>query len=518
MIYPFLIKKLLLEDHYDAVIRHHKHLYWAAITKANEFYVGGANSSSALEAILAYADKYKKCPQGILALTSFVAAEGTAYGIIGKSSAGLEAELLEVEQFPLEQVTPDIDQLILEVVTQVRDEFHIQAYNVARGIASGNAIAEWKNKVKREWVGRKDAREWFNARMLHDLEDEIPQAAGLLHEQSAVWMEYIRRNFRDTAAERRCDTGFAHIDNAVTIGFDHLRFVGIAGESSHGKSLMLNTLVYNWLRKGKNILYISMEHKPENIWAKLAFLHGDYFAKRFKLPAFRDWLLGNKSPNAIVQQDWDNLEILRADIQERGGLKGKLDLQNALRTWPEIVSHLETNFANIPYDILVVDYLESLDMPGDARNRDSEFKALIKAACALSQTFAEGRGLVVVTPMPINKEGAKAAAAYDPANDNKPFSLQAVRGASEFGYTLDLGIGVYSSDDLKDQNSMQVFAIKVREGRSIHTKTFKVNPDNQMLKEQFADTDALEEFQTKAMNAFVEEVVYEEQEITTQDV
>jgi hypothetical protein len=144
---------------------------------------------------------------------------------------------------------------------------------------------------------------------------------------------------------------------------------------------------------------------------------------------------------------------------------------------------------------------------------------LIKSACALSQTFAEHRGLIVVTPMPINKEGAKGAAAFDPANDNKPFSLQAVRGASEFGYTLDLGIGVYSSDDLKDENKMQVFGIKVREGRSIHTKTFTVNPLNQMLTE-FSAITALEDFQMKAMNAVAAEeaTVFEEQVITTEDI
>ena len=466
--YEFLINKFLGEDCHEAVVKNRQVLAWPARTKAES---KGEGQSNLLTAILAYDAEYGKTPPGNQALLDFVTADGVKLGI--HSTQGFEQELELLGQYPLDMVTPEVDQLIRETVKSTRVDFYLEEAATYRVIISGGLETR-----KRKWQGPDDAWEYLTThRATYDLQIEDARLAGLLHEHTADVMDHLRSAFLETAEDRRFLTGLPCLDENVVIGLDGLKYIGIAGQLGHGKSLLLNTLTYNFLKAGKNVLYISLETETVEIWSKLAFLHADYFEKQFQLPSLQNFLLGNKAK--VKPEDWANVEILRQDIMERGGLPGKLDVQS-FRTWDEIKEHANNNHKTNHFSILIIDYLEHLELPDEGKWQDAEFKKLIKSAHSFTKTFDDHRGIVLITPVAMTKQAADAAV-YDDKFPEKPFGITAVRGATQFPYSLDLCIGIHSDDNLKAKSEMLVFGLKVRQGTDIPLTICKVRPMNKLL-------------------------------------
>jgi hypothetical protein len=453
-----LIKELCRVDHYQDVIKHKKNLKWASeIFDASK----GGNDFDLMKLFLVYTEKFSKTPPDIKAFRDFISTE--------QLSEGSLVTLDKISSLTDENSSQDIEYLVDAFVKHVRNIFHITNYQKAAANVEGKTVDFVKN--------------WLHKRWTLDLPDEGPRAAGLLEDNTLAVYNYVAKNFKEDAEENTLETGFPSIDNNVILGFGQLSYVGIAGQSGHGKTMLLNTLVYNWLRAGKNILYNSLEHSPENIWTKITFLHSEYYREHFKLPPFNYWRMGKKAPIPISSEDWDHFRMIREDAEDRGGLKGHLDVQG-FRTWDEINSHAKMNHGRLKYHAIVIDYLEHLDLPGDARFAEAEYKKLIKSAATMSRTFDNNRGIVVVTPLPINKAAAEGAGEFNHENPEQPFGLTGIRGLSQINYDMDLILGVHSDDAMKLDGEMVVFGLKAREGLQVPITLCKVNLSNFLVGER----------------------------------
>lgn len=132
-------------------------------------------------------------------------------------------------------------------------------------------------------------------------------------------------------------------------------------------------------------------------------------------------------------EDHRHMLTLLKDIKTRRNLPGLLDCQQ-MYDWETIKDYLTVNHRRNKYDILVVDYIGRLEVPGDAKYRDKAVGAMITDAQRLTREFDENKGIVILTPIQVNREGNKRAKA---AEEGAPrYDLNAIAQNSESGYLL----------------------------------------------------------------------------------
>jgi hypothetical protein len=160
------------------------------------------------------------------------------------------------------------------------------------------------------------------------------------------------------------------------------------------------------------------------------------------------------------------------DIKERRNLPGLLEVQT-FRDWETIKGHLQTNQKRNRYDILVVDYLARLDVPGDARFRDQQIKAIVHDAQKLTREYDECRGLILLTPIQVNREAHKAALKAEEGESR--YNINAISSISEYQHDMDLILSVWSSDDMKEGGELEVQCLKKRKGQQPRTQTLVID-------------------------------------------
>jgi archaellum biogenesis ATPase FlaH len=264
---------------------------------------------------------------------------------------------------------------------------------------------------------------------------------------------------RDTIRER-VYTGFKHIDSVVTIGpKQSVKYIGILGFSNHGKSMVLRQMAYNMAVSGKRILYVPREDSPKNTWQQLSFLHA-WTRPDLDIPNVNVW---RNQPEKVTAQQQDNLLALVDDIKSGDKVPGEIVVKS-LGKWTDIVAELQNGHNNLPYDVLMIDYLSHLETE-NSRNNDihEEIRKYFKQAQALCQDYQGGRGLVIVTPLQAGKTPMAAAA----AQEGDDWGVYSDLGAVDF-YTgacrdMDLVLGVWQKDALKHSAMLKIHCLKSRE-------------------------------------------------------
>lgn len=242
----------------------------------------------------------------------------------------------------------DTDTLFLETFEHLRGAFHAfwgQTYGLT---ASWNK--SYKLKDGTEARGPNAARDWLRAKWEKlDFDPDAPKVEGPLHENTSAIESLIDR-LSDKVQNGQMPVGFDFIDTRVVIGKSANRFVGIIGKSKDGKTTFLNTIVYNWLKLGKNVLYITMERDPEVVMTKFALLHSEHSDYAFRLPSWEEF-----SKGMAGEEDRENLTSVLADIKARRNLPGLLDVHRVFE-WDGIRGLLAAG----THDALVVDYVGKL--------------------------------------------------------------------------------------------------------------------------------------------------------------
>ena len=467
-----LVYRLLQEDHHEAISKRRNDLKWAANCLKRE----DSEYYKILDVILAYDEQNGQCPPNKKAIDEF-AKTSEDHALRMEWSETIRAalkDLNDIDETRRKAIT-DLNILIDRVVKDARIQFYLFAANYLEGIVLAGPTKK-VGKFK-DPSGCDDAKAAFRKLMASDLKSEASAPAGILHEHVDEIAATLDEKLQPQDTSGRIKIGFPHVDNSIIIGKKKLRFVGILGMSGDGKTTILNTIVYNILCGGHNVLYVSLEHDPQEIWEFMAFLHSSHDDYDFRLPPLTDWELANdpESGKKVTRRDKDNMGRILIDIRGRRNLPGLLDVQQ-FRDWESIVAHLETNHKEKRYDVLVIDYIARLDVAGDSRFRDQQIKNIIHRAQSLTRSFDENRGLVLISPMQVNRQGNKAANAAEESGTR--YDLNSISNFSEYQHDMDYIFSVWSDGDMKDRNELEMQTIKVRKGKKPPVALLKIDANS----------------------------------------
>ena len=468
-----LVYRLLKENLHDVISKRRQDLKWAANCLKlddNAFY-------TVLDLILRYDEKHGQCPPTRKALLEFAQTSDDFDANRCEFLRGTLEELKEIQEVRL-KVVRDPNVLIDTVIKDARNQFFLFAAQFVTDIVSqGPSPKDATTGKKKHPSGCDDAKSEFYKLMARDLKSVAAVEAGLLHEHAEAIALSLDAKLQSEDSSGRMKLGFPHVDNNVVIGKRNLRFIGIMGMSGDGKTTVLNTIVYNLLCGGHNVLYVSLEHDPKEIWEFMAFLHSSHEDYDFEPPPLNDWELAAdpESGKQVTAQDIENMGWVLRDIRDRRNLPGLLDVQ-LLRDWESIVAHLETNHAENRYDVLVIDYIARLDVPGDPRFRDQAIKGIIHKAQSLTRSFDGNRGLVLISPMQVNRQGHKQANAAE--QGEMRYDINAIANFSEYQHDMDYIFSVFSDEQMKRDFEVAMETIKCRKGRKPPMAILKIDPNS----------------------------------------
>jgi KaiC/GvpD/RAD55 family RecA-like ATPase len=468
-----LVYRLLQENHHEAISKRRNDLKWAAACMKrddSEYY-------KALAAILAYDEQHGQCPPNKKAICEFVSSSEDPELRLGAET--ILAALKDLNNIEAGRVkaNSDINVLVENVIKDARIQFYLFVADYFAQVVLAGPTKKSPKTGKGDPSGCDDAKTVFYKLMAGDLKSEASAPAGILHEHVEEIAATLDEKLQPRDTSGRIKIGFPHVDNNIIIGKKNLRFIGIMGMSGDGKTTVANTVVYNMLCGGHNVLYVSLEHDPEEIWQFMAFLHSSHEDYDFRLPPLTDWELANdpESGKKVTQRDKENMGRILIDIRDRRNLPGLLDVQQ-FRNWESIVAHLETNYKEKRYDVLVIDYIARLDVEGDARFRDQQIKNIIHKAQSLTRTFDENRGLVLISPMQVNRQGNKAANAAE--EGEMRYDINAISNFSEYQHDMDYIFSVWSNDDMKERHELEMQTIKIRKGKRPPLALLKIDANS----------------------------------------
>ena len=352
----------------------------------------------------------------------------------------------------------DNDVLFATLLTTTREKWLSLGLKYAEKVGMGAMQLTTKGVEKQS--GPTVAITWLRSFLVNDFRPEVAALAGLLQDNTDTVIANLESKLSPDERGGRFPLGFWNIDDSVTVGKQNLRFLGILGMSGDGKTTLTNCIVYNWLTQGAHILYVSTEHVPEEVWEFMAFLHQTHDDYDFKLPPLQHWENGLKT-GRVKPADHQNMLKVLADIKSRRNLPGLLDCQQ-MYNWEAIKDYLTVNHKKNKYDILVVDYIGRLEVQGDVKFRNQAVGAMINDAQKLTREFDDNKGIIVLTPIQVNREGNKQARAG--GTNGERYNLNAVSQNSEYQWNLDLCLAVYSDEEMKQLNKCEVSQAKVRKG------------------------------------------------------
>ncbi len=464
-----LIKLLFSRDCYDDVQRNR--VKFRTLAKCS--------GSDLLDYYWRYTKKFKAAATTRKALEEFINTEESG------SAEQVREEFDTAEAMPEESTDFNV---ALHLAYQGAEQRYMQrTTSIAGMIAVGMQDKTLEKLFKREfgedrenWPGPAERCEIFTRQRManNPFKDDGDAKGGRYQDNTDNVRKGLLEGFLREDNNGALLTKFPSIDDNVLIGtgFNQCRLVGIAGQSGHGKTLLLLTLAYNMASNGKNVLYVSREHGYQDTWRLMAFLHASHFQGQFTIPPISVWAQGPRAPNPVTIEDVEHLDIIQEDARSRRGLPGWVDACQYSR-WDGIVAHVESNNKETPYDALFIDYVEKLDDAVSKYRQDDEYIKLMGRVKKFTQSFNGGKGMTVITPLTITKDAANQGEELDAANPEIPFRETAIRGASQILYDMDLVIGVSSTTEMIAQYQMKMWGIKKRFGRVKQPLTvLKVNP------------------------------------------
>lgn len=445
-------------------------------------------------ALLTHMDKRGRAPESLDSLLQYVQYNPDGIDEFQKTLI-IDENLRDLADYQSE-ITMDDTLLFDCLFAHAEESWMANSFKVAASIARG--ATKTPDKLKES--GPAAAERWIRTELSKKHSKEEPVLAGMLHENISAVIQSLDDKLKDDNDNGRFPLGLSHIDNAVTVGKNGLKFIGVVGKAGDGKTTLTNFIVYNWLRQGARILYVSTEHTSLEIWEFMTFLHGSHPDYEFTLPSMWEW-----DQKQVTTEDRTNMYRVGIDIMESRNIAGRLDVQQFFE-WDTIVDYLNTNHAQNRYDILVIDYMGRLTVPGDPRLETNARNTMISAAQKLTRTFDNNKGLILLTPIQVNRAGHKLANSEDVGE--KRYDLNAILDCNAYERDLDLAISVYSDDDLRSGDMSEIGRVKVRKGKSFGRENYSFDATSGAFMRQGADEPTQQMWERTAEDVVIQADLY----------
>jgi len=465
-----LVKALIRENPYDLLMANRKYLAFA-----NEALVDD-HLTKALEAVILYSTEYGRCPENITSVIEY---------LVSNAKQNSAYEKTDGYRLQLEEIQDDTDEKELGASGLIEDVYQkaytsklTKIYSQASKITLGSFACPYTKER-----GPVAAKNYIREEESRLVIKKPPQMGGELRENMSHMKEYV--NSFMIGDTRRVLTGIKAIDEKTLIGRRQAnRWIGILGYTHHGKSLLLNTLLYNMVCNGANVLLCPRESSVENAFMQFIWLHHNKVCPDAPIVSRADWM---RNGNSNTFESFNTMQIIMKDLAEGTTLPGKLVVEGC-RSWEELKDKAKETNKKFDYDVLAIDYFGHLDTSGgNKKESDMEkYKKDLRDAQMLSLDGLEGdkSGLVIITPLQANKKGHDEAAKREGDNFGIYESLGAVEWFTQAAQDMDCIMSVWMEGDQYengDSKRMLVNCMKGRNDMIFNRTVLTVNPKTGLL-------------------------------------
>ena len=298
------------------------------------------------------------------------------------------------------------------------------------------------------------------------------------------YVETLINSYIVEGEAKRLYTGFKHIDNITLIGRRQpIRWIGILGYTNHGKSLLLNTMLYNMACHGANVMLCPLEQTLDYTYMSLVWLHYRKVCPDRKLIPLSEW---QKLGKMVGHDIWKTVQLILADLREGKTLKGKLVVESA-KTWKDVEDKLKLTNKKNKYDVLAVDYIGHLNVTGGKGESDTDkHNKDFAAAMELARDGVDNdkTGLVIITPLQAGKKHWEAVRGYEGDNYGVYDSPAAVDFYTKAAHDMDCLIGLWHEGDsclAVSPKQMMVYCLKGRFNMKFPKFKLAIEPESGLL-------------------------------------
>lgn len=325
---------------------------------------------------------------------------------------------------------------------------------------------------KKEIKGIPQALEYFSAEArkfrINTTDAKTESQILSVADANEVLAEYKKR-YKDPASNPGLYTFLEKIDDCFR-GTRLGQLMIVAAFVGNGKSTFVANLAWNAVYSGLNGLYMTLEMPFAEMRDMIYTIHcsaPDWFDHpKYKhiagKIAFEKVLYGE-----LNDQEYEFFEMAAKDFcshQDYGQLilANPEDTLTPSRLEMEIMDRqAELAEQGRQLDFLIVDYVGLMVQDKNERYGDfrTDFNAILKRLKNLSLNFNNGRGLRVILPFQINREGWKEANKNDGI-----YKLTALSDANEAERSPDQIISLYTTPDMKKTGLVKICCLKHRKG------------------------------------------------------
>lgn len=403
----------------------------------------------------------KKLPKTLAAILQWFEATPTLCGTSGSRdhSRGMivsDLEMWATPEFEQYKACPDPEVMISVLLEAGRQKYHEILHKVAANMASGAMPADLHSPdldiavlsalslpdQARLYVAKKCADDPFISNLSRGLEGDMKDNLVAI---SAGLDERLREK-----EGQRLLTGIKVLDDAFAIGPEHLRWIGLLGYTSGGKSTFLKSVILEFAKQGARILFVPREEDTQTA-ADILIWGNAHDRKIPNLPSYLNWR--NTPEQMGVEQELAKDQAIAAWNE----LPGSVEIIGK-ETLAEILEHYESNKLRKRYTCLVIDYVGKLE----AQRRDSKDSEQDphKRDFVTLQALSLRDKIVVFTPLQANREGFKDATDGEKGDVGAYVSCNAVEWYSVASQGMDVVIGTYYHGDLMKNNLTRLSCVK----------------------------------------------------------
>jgi KaiC/GvpD/RAD55 family RecA-like ATPase len=285
------------------------------------------------------------------------------------------------------------------------------------------------------------------------------------------WKDPTTRLRRILERKGGTSTGWSSVDFLLYGGFNRGELNIFAGGSGAGKSLFLQNLAVNWIEKGYNVLYVSLE------------LSEDLCSMRLD-----SMVTGFKSKEILK-----NIDDVALKVAMKGKRSGRLQVVqlpnginvNDLRAY---VKEYQIQH-NVKVDAVLVDYLD-LMLPAKVKISADNVFLKDKHVSEELRNFAMEGDYLFATASQLNRS----------AVDEADFDHSHIAGGLSKIQTADNVIGIFSSMAMRERGRVQIQFMKTRSSNGVGQKIdLELNVDTLRISDLSEDQEGAEEAVTSSL-------------------
>lgn len=371
---------------------------------------------------------------------------------------------------------------------EVRDRECAQVLTVSSQILSG----QYKPKRgEKERSGYRDAIRFVLEKGLYFLGDDTrgdKLRGDIRLDADEMVKEYCK--VRDNPKESLgILTGFDAID-LKTHGIKRGDLWLVGGFASHGKTTTCMNIAHKAVTSGYNVLFVSMEMSRRDVRRMLYCVHSGHSKFHEIHPALKHAQIHRGE----LDQDAENFYLKHVIPDFKANTTyGALEVIQPDSIWTGETLHAEAAMLHEQMqlqgglDLIIPDYVGLMGVDGKSEGRNEDLNRLLREMKQMAQTFASGRGVAVLSPFQINREGWKKAVLNDGVYD-----MTAMSNANEAERSTDVLLTIFTDEQMKINKSAVVCQLKGRQDGCAETRTVHADWESRIIQENAPNSTALE--------------------------